>query len=763
MDDLIGGLLALMAAVVVVSVVIAAALCAFAAGALGGAVIGLGQGSVAFASDLGGAITTRGRSRRQPRPPEPAFQLYALGQLKDDLAAALERGWKEMLGFRAACLKFAERYSNGWTAPLAWGVVAGGYLAPLLGAALGLIIAAPILIVAGLLIAGAWLLVWALRGVEAIRRRVRRTAYECPQDHERFPLPVYVCPSCGSEHHELVPGRWGIFRRECSCQSASLPTTVIGGRQRVPQRCPSGHPMSGLIGFAETLRVALVAGPGAGKTTYLAAAMLELEAISAEKRLAVSVLAESTGTYRDVVDRLRHGRLPDKTQISGNPALVAEVQGNDRSRVLYAYDVAGESYQSSDQVRQLRFLEVPSGLVLLVDPFSLRRVAEEHAEELDRARDAIGPSAEDPIRVLERTVAALVESGASPKDVPVAVVVGKADAFGIGAEIEALRASAGEDAPRHWLESKGAGNFTRAVEQEFKHVRWFSCSALGRVPDASNQTPFEPEGAIAPLLWLLSRRGVVPAARPFEASHTAERLAGADASSFAPIGSGGWAWRVTAATLAIVLLLAAVLIGVGQLVSSSSESNAVAAGGAAPAALAPTSEPSEETFEPETETEVEPEVEPSEPVVNGNGVPQQSRGAIEEEIDAVVRGYHLALVEGRFQRAWQLLSARKRQQTLAESTYPKWRAAQATLVPYLEPLGARTRVVAFEGDGVARVDVTGMGWSAPASPCSEWSGLTWAKYEGGSWHYDPGYSTTPARERAWKAPSRYAKLMGTTC
>ncbi len=763
MDDLIGGILALVVGLVVLSVVIAAAVVAFAAGAAGGAVIGLGQGSVAFVSDLGGSVTSRGRERRQPRPPEPAFQLYVLGQLKDDLSAALEHAWKEMLNFRAACVTFAERYNKGWTMPLAWGVVAGGYLAPIVGACLGLIIAAPILIVAGLLIAGAWLLVGVLRVIEAARRKLRHTAYECPQDHERFPLPVYVCPGCGSEHRELVPGRWGIFRRECACEAVALPTTVVGGRQRVPQRCPSGHPMSGLIGYAETLRVALVAGPRAGKTTYLAAAMLELEAMSAEKRFAVDVLEESSDAYRDVVGRLRSGHLPEKTQTAGNPALVTEVQGERRSRVLYAYDVAGESYQSSDQVRELRFLEVPSGLVLLVDPFSIARVAAEHATELDQTRDAIRPSPEEPIRVLERTVAALAESGANTADVPVAVVIGKADAFGIGAEIEALRPGAGAAAPRAWLEANGAGNFVRSVEQEFKQIDWFSCSSLGRVPDPADQRPFEPQGATAPLLWLLARRGVVPAARPFEASHTAERLAGADAAAFAPIGSGGWAWRVAASTLALLALFGLIGVGIAQLAGSSSDSSAQASSSVPVEESSGGAGAGDEGSTAEAAVEPSPEPEPQVAAVDARGFPPQSRGRMASDIRTTIRDYHLALVYGQYERAWRLLSARKRRQALHEDGYRQWRRAQGSLAPYLEPDGIRVRVVALENDGVARVDVRGMGWYAPSSPCSEWGGLTWAKYERGGWYYDPGYSTTPARERRWKPPSRYAKLMGTTC
>jgi hypothetical protein len=765
MDELIGGLLALTVAAVVVTVLVAAAIAVFVVGAAVGALIGLVQGIVAFCENFGHAVATRGKERREPVAPEPAFQLYVLNQLKSDLGVAMDHAWTAMLGFRDSCVGYSEKYKSGVTTPLAWGVVAGGYLAPLGGAALGLIIAAPILVVAGILIAGAWALVGLLRLAEAVRAKVRHTAYECPVDHERFPLPVYVCPGCGAEHHNLVPGRWGVFRRDCECGDVSLPTTVLGGRQRVPQRCPSGHPMSGLIGYAETLRFALVGGASVGKTTYLAAAMLEFERDAEQQRLAVNVVEESSAAYGEVVGALRQGRLPEKTQVSGNPALVTEVQGDKRSRVLYAYDVAGESYERSDEARNLRFLEVPSGLILLVDPLAIRRVAEEHQNELNQVRDAVLPSQEDPNRVLERTLAALIEGGASPKDIPIAVAIAKADAFGIGAEIEGLRDEAGDAAPKAWLERNGGGNFVRAVEAEFKQVRWFACSALGRMPDPADRRPFEPEGATLPLLWLLERRGVVPAARPFEATRTAEKLAGADASSFPPVGPGGWAWRIGAAAAAVTALVVVAILALAQLGGSEPAERSTAAG--APAAFVESGSeaeyPPEEEYAPESEPEAEyePEEEFTEPAVDANGLPNESRGQMNDEIRQTLLGYHLALLDGNFQEAWQLLSRRKKEKNLEEDGYDKWRTAQGSLAPYLEPRGIRTYLEGSEEHGVMRVDVRGMGWYQPGAPCSEWSGLTWVKYERGGWYYDPGYSTTSRREQIWKP--RYDRLLGGDC
>jgi hypothetical protein len=147
--------------------------------------------------------------------------------------------------------------------------------------------------------------------------------------------------------------------------------------------------------------------------------------------------------------------------------------------------------------------------------------------------------------------------------------------------------------------------------------------------------------------------------------------------------------------------------------------------------------------------------------LDSDGLPAVSRAEMEGEIQALLLTYHEDVVAGDYRSAWGLLSARKRQQNLAEYGYRKWMEAQASLSGYLVPGGLQTRIDGVEGEGVARVDVDGMGWSDPGSRCSEWSGLTWARYEQGAWTYDPGYSTTPARRRTWQP--RSAELLGANC
>jgi hypothetical protein len=139
----------------------------------------------------------------------------------------------------------------------------------------------------------------------------------------------------------------------------------------------------------------------------------------------------------------------------------------------------------------------------------------------------------------------------------------------------------------------------------------------------------------------------------------------------------------------------------------------------------------------------------------------QSEAEMASEIQAAFLAYYEDLVAGRYDDAWARLSDRKRRQNLAETSYRAWAKAQSTLTDYLDPSGLTVRIDGVEADGTVRVLLTGMTWSEPSSPCSEWTGLTWVKPEEGDWAYDPGYSTTPERRLAWE--SREDELLGVGC
>lgn len=148
---------------------------------------------------------------------------------------------------------------------------------------------------------------------------------------------------------------------------------------------------------------------------------------------------------------------------------------------------------------------------------------------------------------------------------------------------------------------------------------------------------------------------------------------------------------------------------------------------------------------------------------SGEGtLPSVTSQQMQSEIQQMLLAWHEDVVHGDYRAAWALLSRRKQAQDEHEYGYSTWVKNQSTLRPYLNPTNLQVVVEDTEpASGVAQVNVTGMGWDKPGAPCTEWSGITWVKYEDGGWKYDPGYSTTPQREREWK--HRFSELLGGQC
>jgi hypothetical protein len=229
-------------------------------------------------------------------------------------------------------------------------------------------------------------------------------------------------------------------------------------------------------------------------------------------------------------------------------------------------------------------------------------------------------------------------------------------------------------------------------------------------------------------------------------------------SSRQPEAVGG-RWSPSMAIAVIALAIALVGVAVAIAVSGGGKGNAhvlVTNAGTGAAATpgsagAPTGGGEQTTGETGTTTS------------GGAGLlPAVSTQQMESEIQAMLRNWHEDVVRGDYHAAWELLSQRKQAQEEREQGYAKWEKNQSTLRPYLNPAGLQVSIQSTEpSGGVAQVDVTGMTWDRPGASCSEWSGITWVKYEGGAWRYDPGYSTTPQREREWKA--HYSELLGGSC
>ena len=518
MEDILGLFFILM--LVAIAVMAALAITALAGAAAASCVFG--AATHGFGTTMWRGIVHRGGDAAQQGPGEPAFRAYYRGQLWADLKIAAGTGWQRAVAETARVQALVPPSSEWYVAVFRGFLLVYGYIGlvvgALAGALLGLIPALIITLFAG----GAWAVGVPLRTLEQLRRKRQGTHFDCPECHDRFALPVYVCPVCSARHRELAPGPFGVLRHRCTCGS-QLPAVQWRGRESLTSECPAhGHPLGEGVGTVRTFHVPVAGGPATGKSTFLAAVMVGLEEAVASGAFSTAVQSSSRDGYNRLLDGFRRGVLPSKTVDMQAPALVAEVRGKDKSALLYAYDVAGEAYGDEHELRSDPGYGLAEGVVLLIDPFALERVRADLGDEL-AATPEMGVSREPPQRVLERLAGILDEKGIDLARVPAAVCITKCDALDIGATIDATEGRDDDARVQAWLHRQGAGNLLRAAQETFKEVRCFSTTALGRTP-GTGSGPFVPAGTLEPMLWLLATAGVTPAATGEAQETTTERL-----------------------------------------------------------------------------------------------------------------------------------------------------------------------------------------------------------------------------------------------
>lgn len=463
-----------------------------------------------------------------PEGTEPAFKQYYFRKAYHDYMQVVDESWKPNRAAAGWVVETGKKlFTNGgviFTWPLGvmfFAIAAVGSVAAALAYAIfGLVHLLLVLVCAAIAITVAL----AIRIVEYVSMAWRRIFLVCPHANCYRPisLPVYVCPNCGVKHHNLIPGSYGIFRRTCKC-TAKLPTLFLFGRNHLPSLCPHDdcqRPLNSSIGVTKNLHVPIVGGPAAGKTSFLMASMCELHERSEKGELKLEFPEKKHQIMFERCSRnFLHGDLVSKTAEESPDAFQVKLKDGDGDEgLLYVYDAAGELYQQTDTLRRHEYFSYTHGVLFLIDPFSLPQVQIDFAPALQDASDQVKPCDEQPQNVYDRMIGTLRQFSKMEgrfSSTPFAVVITKSDAFGVDNDIEAAapvsaagEKDKGEDpesrAVRQWLNEHGESNLVRSIENDFKKVRYFHCSSLGRLPDSSS-APFNPQGVLDPLGWILKR------------------------------------------------------------------------------------------------------------------------------------------------------------------------------------------------------------------------------------------------------------------
>ncbi len=370
-----------------------------------------------------------------------------------------------------------------------------------------------------------------VRLIEQLILTVRGFANHCPhrECYARFTLPVYACSVCNARHQSLVPSAYGIFKRRCACNQARLPTTYLMGRQKLDSFCPHcDRRLEGEDPRFRPMLLPVIAGRSAGKTVFQVSLLIQLLKRQERNKCTLAfVVTDDQYEYETASQMFNQGRILSQTLDRIPKALQLNYMANGRKLRIHMYDAAGEAYEMEEGVQQLTFLEHCHGLLLLIDPFSIEAVRQRFANELRTYPGDATPSDAQPDEVYSRLIEFLqqqhVRSGTRKIKIPLALVVTKRDAFHLDRElgVVALREAQRREyqqaqqeqreartldpsaVVRQWLCDHNLEGLIHNIEGQFVQCRYFSCSALGRMPSRQAGQPFSPRDVEAPFDWLI--------------------------------------------------------------------------------------------------------------------------------------------------------------------------------------------------------------------------------------------------------------------
>ncbi|MEU4694895.1 hypothetical protein [Actinoplanes sp. NPDC023714] len=417
---------------------------------------------------------------------EPAYEQYLFGQAWRDVRntadVALQR---QRESFKAEGARIAKRHVHPPEDDVTDRRNAILGVAQFVALGAGTLVAAVLLLVAfvaqavvlALLGAGAFALLYALRLVDSAVLYLRRISRStCPACHERVPYPSYRCPGgCKTVQHDVRPGRYGMIHRTCRC-GRRMTTLLMFGSHRMQAVCPHcGNDLDEGAMSTRELVLPVFGSPVAGKTQLLGGVALAAGSLLERAGGRAEPADDYSRTWmRTVTDLRRRGGNVTKTATASQHAISLRLGLNGGGVLLKMFDAAGETFQKSENIRDLKYFRSGGTLLFVLDPLSVPALwdglEEERRRRLEPYRAVSAPEV-----IFQETVQTLHQINIDTRRIRLAVAVSKADL--VAPEI--TEAHAGDDESiRAWLGGPlDQGNLVRAVKHEFPDARFFLTDA----------------------------------------------------------------------------------------------------------------------------------------------------------------------------------------------------------------------------------------------------------------------------------------------
>jgi hypothetical protein len=367
---------------------------------------------------------------------------------------------------------------------------------------------------------------WLLRS--ALRRRPGATSLRCPRaacqqlfhQHEL----VYVClnPGCPV----LQTGRHQPHRFTVDAPSRPVRCEHCGGFlfDLLCPRCHNPLPR-GFRRLGRSHVIAVIGATGSGKTTFITALIENLRNRSVENPLPFELGFsfaddDSRELHETRLHEFRTNGAVEKTKHGMPQPLIVnlDVEGRGETIRIVFYDVAGETFNDDDAVaRDGRYVANASGVILLV-PADRQRPASPGATFHPPSDSA------PPDDILNRAYDLLVEGNGTRRqlDVPLAIVISKADQLEAASRPEFTPARLGEylsahddqkviKACRAVLDQPflSLGNLPPLAGPRFRRVGYFNTSIVVKLNGAAHE--MYPTRVEQPFVWVLRTLGMLPA------------------------------------------------------------------------------------------------------------------------------------------------------------------------------------------------------------------------------------------------------------
>ena len=345
-----------------------------------------------------------------------------------------------------------------------------------------------------------------------------RNRQHCTLCYASFSLPVFQCPHCGEKFGDLLPNQQGLLFTRCQCGKL-LPCSLLSGRGKLDAFCPvCAEPYQ--LGNARHTTLLLVGGKGAGSSSYLAA-FQHLYRDSAQKYMLMwNITGVPAQASHELEQAFQNGSaLPSSSQ-SITACSLLHIRRKRPKYHLGVFEVDSHALRSGNYDKNPLVFGYADGILLLIDPLSLRAVRKEAGFGADGAAPVSETYTEELIVDFINQYSKV--SGRATRKihpVPVAVVIGKADITAVKREIGYPRltsrakkegadlASVRNRLCREYLASRGLSGALANLESAFSTVQYFPASPVGHGQDV--QGNFQPWGVLEPAEWLVRSSGSV--------------------------------------------------------------------------------------------------------------------------------------------------------------------------------------------------------------------------------------------------------------